>query len=160
MKTFKDTQDRSWEICINVASLKRVRTMLGIDLPSLWEDGMKPLAKLLGNACDLVDVLYVLVKPEADRRGVTDEQFGSAFKGDVLDAAEDAFMQEFIDFFPKAKATNLRKITTEARKLMEMIQDRTVQALEKIDTATLEKQLLNSLGVAPESAESSPGPSP
>ena len=98
MKSFTDNMGRAWTLVVNVATVKRVRALCGVDLNSVIEveDG-KPSAKLLERLSSdpvlLVDVLYAVCKPECDRLGVSDEDFGSAMAGDSVDAATQALLE-------------------------------------------------------------------
>jgi hypothetical protein len=100
MKAFTDSQGRSWSVVVNVGAIKRVRHALDINL--LDVAGGDLLSRLAGDPCLLVDVLYVLCKAEADAKGVTDEDFGRAMVGGVLDGASSALMEELLGFFPSA----------------------------------------------------------
>jgi hypothetical protein len=100
MKTFKDNADRTWTIVVHVTAVKRCRALAEVDLYGLVNDGLQGLGRLLGDPVALVDVLYVLCKDEADKRGVTDEDFGRAMAGDAIEHATKAFLEELTDFFP------------------------------------------------------------
>ncbi len=99
MKTFKDATGKDWEVVIHVAALKRVRDLAGVDLMDVA--GGDLLERLIDDPVLLVNVLYVLVKPQADARTISDEQFGAALVGGALDAAADALIRELLDFFPR-----------------------------------------------------------
>ncbi len=120
MKTFKDNEGRTWTVAVNVAAVKRVRALCGVDLASAVEtspDGKLSASVLSQLATDpvlLVDVLYALSKDEAEKRGVTDEDFGKAMSGDVLDLAVTALIDEIVDFFPNPKRALLKKIADAA----------------------------------------------
>ena len=107
MKTFTDTFGRTWTVTINVGTIKRVKTMLGINLLEAITDDLTE--KLKNDVCLLVDVLYVICKNEADAKNITDENFGEAMAGDALENATNAFLDELIDFFPAEKKMILRK---------------------------------------------------
>ncbi len=101
MHVFKDDKDEAWELAINVASIKRVRSYLpDVDLikpdPALWDR--------LGNdlifACDLI---YVLVKPQADARGLSDIEFGERLGGAAIIPAVNALLEEWTDFFQRTE---------------------------------------------------------
>lgn len=121
MKSFTDNMGRAWTLVVNVATVKRVRALCGVDLNSVIEveDG-KPSAKLLerlsGDPVLLVDVLYAVCKPECEQKGVTDEDFGAAMAGDAIEQATGALLDEVVDFFPEAKRTALRKILAATRR--------------------------------------------
>jgi hypothetical protein len=71
MKSFTDNAGRTWTLQINVAAVKRVRGLLGLDLYKLTDDGLENLARLVSDPVELADVLYCLVKDEADTRSVS-----------------------------------------------------------------------------------------
>ena len=78
MHRFVDNANRTWEIAINVATVKRIRGLLDVDLYSLVDDGFKSLSALVSDPVNLADVLFCLCKEQADRLDVTDEDFGRA----------------------------------------------------------------------------------
>ena len=85
MKSFTDNKGRTWTLEVNVAAIKRVRGLCKVDLNSIVEvdSENRPTAHLLEQLSSdpvlLVDVLYAICKPEADKLGVSDEDF-LAFK--------------------------------------------------------------------------------
>jgi len=101
MRTFKDNAGRAWSVQINVDALKRVKSLLGVNLLEVIEG--KLIDRLSGDPVFLCDVLYAVVKPEADAQKVTDEDFGRAMGGDALDGATAAFLEELVDFFPQGR---------------------------------------------------------
>jgi hypothetical protein len=101
MKTFTDSQGRTWSLVINVSAIKRVRDVLGVDLLDVANGEL--LSRLADDPCVLVDVLFALCKPEADAKNITDEDFGRGMVGGVLDEASSALMKELLDFFPSAQ---------------------------------------------------------
>jgi len=116
MKAFEDARGRTWVLAVNVVTCRRVKARLDIHLPGLAEDRAKGLVELLGDALRLVDVLYVLCQDQAEKAGVTDEQFGEAMAGDALAAAADAFVEAWTDFF-HGPQQELRKPTATKRLL-------------------------------------------
>jgi len=107
MRTFKDNAGRAWSVQINVDALKRVRSLLDVDLLEVLEG--KLIDRLSGDPVFLCDVLYAVVKPEADAQKVSDEDFGRAMGGDALDGATAALLEELVDFFPSPRRKVLRK---------------------------------------------------
>ena len=101
MKTFTDAASRTWEVTVNVGAVRRVRDLLGVDLMDVA--GGDLLERLADDPVLLVDVLYVLVKPQADAKSITDEDFGRGMVGGVLDEAASALMKELLDFFPSTQ---------------------------------------------------------
>lgn len=101
MRSFQDVKDQTWELAITVGAIKRVRAHFpDVDLmkpgPEIWDR----LGSDLIFACDLV---YVLVKPEADRQGISDVEFGERLAGDGIILAVNALLQEWTDFFQRTE---------------------------------------------------------
>ena len=101
MRTFTDAMGRSWSLEITVATLKRVRAVAGVDL--IEAAGGTLLDRLVADPVLLGDVLYACVKPQADERKITDEDFGRSLAGDAIDHATTALLEEFVAFFPSPR---------------------------------------------------------
>ena len=106
MKTFKDNAGRTWTVDVNIATVKRVKSLLKIDLTDAVEG--KLLDRFILDPILLCDVIYVICKPEADKEKITDEQFGLAMAGDAIEHATEALLEELIEFFPELKRPALR----------------------------------------------------
>ena len=168
MKTFTDNTGRTWTLLVNVATIKRVRALCGVDLNSIIEveDG-KPTTKLLERLSTdpvlLVDVLYAVCRPECEQKGVSDEDFGAAMAGDAIEQATSALLDEVIDFFPEAKRLAFRKILSASRRFGEMARKRLAAAMADSgfeDRVVSELERLTGLSPnAPESSESTLTPS-
>lgn len=123
MKTFTDTQGRAWMIQITVGAIKRVQALCGISLYKIidFDNRNNPQSNLLNQLAEdpalLVDVLFAVCKPEADRLGVSDVEFGESMSGDVIEAATNALLDDLVDFFPEAKRLIFRKVLTATRKV-------------------------------------------
>jgi hypothetical protein len=155
MRSFIDNAGRTWTLQINVAAIKRVRGLVGVDLYKLIDDGMEPLAKLIADPVDLADVLYCLVRNEADAKQITDEQFGRALAGDAITAAADAFLEELIDFFPEARArAALRKTVSAGKQVRNKVLDHLEHQIQNLDVDTAASRLISSFGSLPESSAS------
>ena len=153
MHSFVDNSRRTWEVAINVAAVKRIRGLLGIDLYSLVDDGFKSLSKLVADPVSLADVLYCLCKDQADKQSITDEDFGRALAGDVITNAADAFVEELIDFFPDARArASLRKAIEAGKTVRDKVLSHAEKILDSIDPETEAKKWISSSGTWPESS--------
>jgi hypothetical protein len=116
MKTFKDNAGRTWTVDVNIAAVKRVRSLLDIDLiKGVVKEGV--IDELATNPVLLCDVVYAVCKPDADKQNITDEQFGQAMAGDAIDLATEALLKELVDFFPEAKRRVLRKAMGRFKKM-------------------------------------------
>jgi hypothetical protein len=154
MHSFVDNSRRTWEIAINVAAVKRIRGLLGIDLYSLVDDGFKSLSKLVS------DVLYCLCKDQADKQSISDEDFGRALAGDAITQAADAFVEELIDFFPDARArASLRKAIEAGKTVRDKVLSHAERILDSIDPEVEAQKWISSSGTLPESSVVTPDPS-
>lgn len=160
MKTFKDNADRTWTVTVNVDAIKRVRSLLNIDLMEAVEG--KLIERLIGDPVLLCDVIYCVCKEDADAKGITDEEFGRAMAGDAIELATTALLEELVDFFPQGKRQLLRKALAKLETLQETM---LAVVSERLDSPELDAQLLaelrklgDSSGVSPASSESTPVP--
>ena len=160
MKTFKDNADRTWTVTVNVDSIKRVRSLLNIDLMEAVEG--KLIERLIGDPILLCDVIYCVCKEDADAKGITDEEFGRSMAGDAIELATTALLEELVDFFPQGKRQLLRKALAKLETLQETM---LAVVSERLDSPELDAQLLaelrklgDSSGDSPASSESTPVP--
>ena len=162
MKSFTDNKGRAWEIVVTVATVKRVRALCKVDLNSIVEldKNNKPSAELLERLSSdpvlLVDVLYAICKPQADKLGVTDEDFGEAMAGDVIEHATTALLEDVIDFFPEAKRMVMRKILSASRRFSRAARKKLEAELNgEFESRVVSEldRLTGSSGTVPESAE-------
>lgn len=123
MKCFKDNQNRNWTIVVNVATVKRVRSLLDINLLDVvkLDSNNKPnvdlLEQLASDPVLLCDVIYCICKLEADAQNISDEDFGAAMGGDAIEYGTTALLEELVDFFPEAKRLVLRKLMNAGEKV-------------------------------------------
>ena len=169
MKTFTDNAARAWTIQVNVDALKRVKSLLDVDLMEAV-DG-KLLQRMLDEPVLLCDIIYALCKPQADAASVTDEDFGRAMAGDAIDNATQALLEELVDFFPQRRRALLTKVLDKLKKLDSLALATVTDRIEKIDldkvmsnaVAQLDNDLSALLagkpsGPAPASSASTPAP--
>ena len=97
MQTFKDRLDKSWDISITVATLKRIRDVAKVDIGKVVEDAIQ--AKRLDDMPTMGSVLYAIVKAQADTRTLTEEAFLDTLDGPTMARAAAAFWHELDDFF-------------------------------------------------------------
>jgi hypothetical protein len=132
MNTFSDTQGRSWTVEVNVAALKRVRSLAGVDLLEAVE-GSGLVERLMRDPVLLCDVVYALCKPEADQRGVSDEDFGRAMAGDPIDHATAAVLDGLVSFCPSPRdRAALGRVLDATRRVREKARDLADQRLEAL----------------------------
>ena len=117
---------------------------MGVDLVDAIDEG-RLLTRLADDPALLVDTLFVCVMDEAEKRGVTDEQFGESLGGDTLGGAIHALTWEIVDFFPPEKremlGALLRKTEATAPAMAGMLAERIEKTdVEKMLRADLDKR--------------------
>lgn len=132
MKTFTDNAERSWNVEINVAAVKRVRDLAGVDLLEIVEG--KLIQKLISDPILLCDIIYVVCKPQADERSISDEDFGRAMAGDAIEHATSALLEELVSFCPSPRdRKNLGQVLQKTNRVMDKARDYVEQKLETIE---------------------------
>lgn len=140
MKLFTDNAGRAWTVVINVDAIKRVKSLLGVNLLDIV-DG-KLLEQLVTDPLLLCDVIYCVCKPEADSRNVSQDEFDRAMSGDAIDGAQAALLQELVDFFPQAT----RQVLTKALTKLKAFQAKAIElASKRLDDPTLDAEMMNQL---------------
>jgi hypothetical protein len=142
MKTFTDNAGKTWSVSMTIDSVKRVRDLLSVNLVEP-EAGEPPLLTRLGtDEILLCDVVYCLIKPQADQLGVSDGDFGRALGGDAILSAQTALYEELADFFQKRGRPDRAKAVTAQKEMIELaIQRVTMKLTEMNPKAELDKIL-------------------
>lgn len=161
MKQFTDNAGRAWTVEINVAALKRVKSLAGVDLLEVLDGGL--IERLIRDPVLLCDALYAACKPEADQRSITDEEFGRAMAGDAIEDATGALLDEIVSFCPSPRdRAALGRVLAATRTAMDRARD-VVEA--RLDGGELEKAIDEALAMdgisstaAPASADATPPP--
>lgn len=159
MKTFTDNAGRTWTTAINVDAIKRVRGLLDVDLLEVVEG--KLIERLIRDPVLLCDVVYAVCKPEADAKGVSDEDFGRAMAGDAIEHATKALLEELVGFSPSPRdRANLQRVLATTWNVMEKARDLIERRIESGELEKVVERALasagSSYGAAPESSGSTP----
>lgn len=140
MRNFIDSSGRVWVVDISVATIKRVRTLTGINLLEVIQGEL--IEQLSSDPILLADCLYAVCQPQAVREGVSDEAFGQSLAGDVIDRATTALLEGLIEFFPEPKRRLLEKATAKYRQ----VQTQALALVEaRLDSPELEAKILKDL---------------
>jgi hypothetical protein len=126
--TFTDTTGRAWAVEITTSTVLRVRTLASVDLMEAIEGSLVP--KLVNDPMLLVNVLYCVLKPQADAAGVTDEQFGEALGRGKIWEARDCLARALIFFSPPEKRAAIRKVWSRTTDLTESAMSAVVKRLD------------------------------
>lgn len=141
MESFKDNKDRSWDVDVTVATIKRVRARLDVDLLDV-DDG-ELIRRLITDPILLVDIIYVVCEPQARDRNVSDEDFGEALAGDAIAGATKALLDSLVSFSPSPKDRDaMSRVMQATWDLMDRARD-SVQA--KLNNGLLEEETAKAL---------------
>lgn len=161
MKKFMDSANREWIIEINVATIKRVKLLTGVDLLDIQKEKDNEDFSLLLSIYDdpimLVDILYAICKPACDARSLSAEDFAQGMVGDAIDRAIKNFLEEYVNFFPSPKRAILAKAISLVSRferesqeaITEYLNHPEIDAKLNCELEKLRKQFMN----LPESAE-------
>lgn len=137
MESFKDNKGRIWVINVNVATIKQVRSITGVDLLKVLEPENKLLEQLQNDPVLLCDVLYAVCKVQADDLGLTDVEFLTAMAGDAIEHATTCVINGIVSFIASPKQREVLRRAIEAdRKLRDKSWD---LVTSKVDSGYLEK---------------------
>src|SRR3990167_1952817 len=183
-KTFTDDLGRSWTVDITVSTLKRLKLLCAFSIDSLVSEpdpksrdmeksaqaAVQPLREFLDDGVRFSEVLYAILKPDADKLGLTPEQFDDGFRWPALTAAREAFLQALHDFFPSppkrmivrglmAEMSRMKILTAAGTKrIEEELAKMTPAMVEKLANDSIDEALSRSVTDSLEHAESIPIP--
>ena len=154
----KDVNGKIWNLSLSVGAIKRVRENLGIDLFDLEKLANGETFQALANDIVLlVNVCYLIVRPQADAAGVSDEQFGELISTpESIEAMTSELVDAIVNFIPNRKKREIAKaILEKTRQTEEMALQKAMQKISEMKPETLIESALNSQ----ENVASNPGPS-
>lgn len=116
MKSFTDGTGTTWNLVITIGAIKRVRELTDFDLYGVFSEAN--LTRLGNDVVLLADILCALTRPQAESLGITDEQFAERLHDDTIEKAQQALLDELIDFFPnRQRRENLRGMLAAAERV-------------------------------------------
>jgi len=110
MKTFKDSAGRNWTITINVDTVKRLIAGINVNLCELNEGDPPLILALERDASRLFDVVFEVIRPQAETLGVTAQQLAAGIDGPSLAEMATAFWGELADFFRPLRPATAKMI--------------------------------------------------
>jgi len=108
MAAFTDVQGRAWEVAVNYGAMRRVRESLSVNLMEVV--GGELLQRITSDPVLLIDILYWVLKPQADERNISINDFAEIFDGDTVYNASMALRDSIINFFPKDKRAAAKRM--------------------------------------------------
>ena len=148
MREFRDDQGGKWQVSLTVSSAARVKDLVRVVLPPKSADEPAPteavpfdiidageIARtfqvLRSNFSALGETLAALLLPQIIQKGLTQEQFLDALRGESLEQGGLAVEEELVSFFPP----RLRGVVTAlAARMTELAETVTKQAEAALQT--------------------------
>lgn len=149
MGYFTDCKGAKWDVSIDIPTIKRVRSLTGIDLLNVAiSDQQSGVFQALSDCVLFADVLYSICKPEADKRGISDEDFGRLLEVDPNEVAN-TVLEEIACFFQRRGQTKaaeiirwqIRKSNEMATRLQAELTPETLESLDKVIDDEIEQQI-------------------
>lgn len=166
MASFKDMNGRSWTVEITVGSMRRVNTLIGVNLFKMHEPrvpgGIVLFDEIFNDALLLVDIVFALVKPQADKANVSDEQFGESLGPEGLRGATESLRESLSFFYQTLGKPDLVALLKKQKELadnMATAQAKQIELLTSGDSASNSPSSPESPTPTPTPSESLSGPS-
>lgn len=141
--TFKDADGNKWVLRITIGSNRRVMDAIALDLNDTSDDG--GLFKALASADLLGQLLWHLIAVQAEKNGITEDQFADALDGDVIEDAIKALKVAYINFSRPGSRKRLERMFLRMEQLGEAVAN---QAIETLEDPKLEKEILAEMSKA------------
>ena len=157
MHAFTDSAGREWNIALNINAIRRIRdgvkTRDGSTVDLLAPQLAEVIRSLTLDTISLCDCVYLAVQPEAEKRGISSEQFGEALCGDAIADATQAFLGALTDFTPSPR--DRARVARVMKALDETVNLAHDEADAKVD------QLISGLksGALPDTSDTAPAQS-
>ena len=140
MRSWKNKDGAEWVIDITIGSVKRVRDLAKIDLLNIdvEDENKKTVMQRMASDVELLaDVIWCLSAPQAEAKGITQEQFFHAMGGDATDAAIRAFYEELEAFFQSLRRTHLAKALKTQLEIVDLASVKIGLKLDQVDVERL-----------------------
>lgn len=138
MRKFTDAGGNDWEIVLDVTQIKRLLDGCKVDLRLPDPAAMR---SLLIDPILLADALFTLCSGQAQSRQLDSEAFGRLLRGDSLEAASVALLEEWADFFPRSRRTVLTAALAKGREVETLLTDRAMETIRLADPNELMRRL-------------------
>ena len=159
MHSFKDRTGRVWNMEATFGSYSRVKSQTGVSLFEIATEQRRCLEQL-ADPFTLGAVIWSMIEPQAESRGVSPEAFYGEFDGPTIKAAYDALIDEMIFF---CQPHHRKLLTAAAKKVRDaeaaagkVIDQRMPEIERELDAEIARWTSGNSDTNSPASSESTP----
>jgi hypothetical protein len=144
MKTFKTMDGHEYQVAITTGTVRRVADEYeGIRLTSVYLDP-ELRARFFGDDLEFAGLLYHVVRPQVDARGMTRAQFEDTFDADAIRGGAAALLEEMAFFFEDPMRGLILQHVAEVRRLgsqlLNSVADAARNELEKAVAEAMSQQ--------------------
>ena len=160
MKSFTDEQGREWSLRLTLNTDRRVFEAVGVYLSDLSDE--PTLDRICNEMVLLGDIVWVMIEKQAAERGLSKNDFLEDLRGDVLESALEAVIQETLDFLG-SRGRAIKTARANRLRIQKELDEMNLAGMEGMTGEDLYKLLASSLAVStglPGSAAESAGSTP
>ncbi len=139
MREFTDAMGRKWNVELTLGSSLRLKTYAGLTLDDFIpkadaknETDFAAFQEFASDVFKIFDVLYALVKPQADAQGLSKEQVMEAIGDREADVMVETVLSEIVDFFRKRDPRRAMLVAKTFR-LNDQLATKAAARLEKLE---------------------------
>ena len=138
MPSFTDVAGREWSVSLHGDAIRQIRAEAVVD--RLANDKPETISRLVDDPCHLVQVLWCVVAEQAERDGISPEQFGRALAGAAVEQATEALLEALCCFFPPRRAGLLRNLLEKLKRVQTLQLEQAEAELAGLDELQLAEQ--------------------
>lgn len=114
----KDTEGREWSFRFTGLTVRDLAAATGLDTKSLT--GPQSLIVKIGE-CEstLYRVLWITIRPQAEARGLTEDQWFACLDDNAIQSATEEWLEAYVNFSPPARRAVLAKTIQAIRQARE-----------------------------------------
>lgn len=154
MARFQDSTGFEWDLRLNRGVLPDLKRA-GIDLDRATKEADWLGEILFGDVNVLAEGLWILLAEQAQRAGITRDQFDRRLDVETFDRGGQALLDEVIDFFHRGRA---KQIKARLPQMLAAIEGKVEEAADQVLAQATQSISATSVTNSPESSESIPGP--
>lgn len=141
-QSFKDTDGRTWSIVLTLGAVERLKhselglDLLRMDVPIAVAGKAEKLPPALLLEIDLpivANVVWLLIEPEANRLGVSQQAFLESVDGDVFFAAKEALGRALTDFSQKLRRPEQVEMLSKSREAVDKMLAKAAKQTANLD---------------------------
>lgn len=149
MGVFADKTGQQWQLELPIAAVSRVKSgtagRINLLHPEGIIDGMQLQVLLQADPLEMWEVLFYIVEPQCQQRGISAADFGELMSAECLLHAEAVFWQEWTDFFRNLQRPDVALALEKMKVWMATGKTKLKTMVAKIPTQTMDSKVMKQL---------------